>query len=518
MSEVVDQSLRKIAKGALITLIGTGVGTLLSLVSKPIMVRYITQTDYGNYSLALVIANVFALISILGLDVGLARQIAFYRGRENESKIRKLIFASLLIALVSSVFFSIVLFCASDLISTKIFHNADVPSVLKTFCIAIPFLVLGGFLATIFRGFEKAGPNAYFQYILRNSLFLLLLVVAIALNLQFTGVIWAYVLCSALTLIIFLVYAIKKPPFKLSKEGFASVSKVGKELIVFSLPLFAIGVADNILTWADTLMLGFFKMPADVGLYNVALPLAYFLPIFLSATAFVYFPLMTHLYAKSQMDEIRRSYAVLSKWIFFATLPIFLILFLFPEATLNVFFGYRYVGAASALQILSIGLLFHAIFGTAGYALVAIGRNRLVMWSELIAVIISVVLNIALILPYGIKGAAIATASAFAVRSLIWLVGLYSITKIHPFTKNYLKPLVAAVILVIIVNVLVKSLFESIPFWLLPVLFIAFLGICALSILVTKSFDREDVKLLLSIEEKIGINMRLLKKVVKKFQ
>ncbi len=86
MSEIVNQSLQKIAKGTGIIFIGTMIGMLLGFVGRIIIVRYTTQTEYGIYSLALVIISIFATISTLGLPEGSTRYIEYFRGK-NEEKI-----------------------------------------------------------------------------------------------------------------------------------------------------------------------------------------------------------------------------------------------------------------------------------------------------------------------------------------------------------------------------------------------------------------------------------------------
>ena len=66
--------------------IGTIIGMLLGFVSRIIIVRYITQSEYGIYSLALVLVSIFVTISTLGLQEGSTRYIAYHRGK-NEEKI-----------------------------------------------------------------------------------------------------------------------------------------------------------------------------------------------------------------------------------------------------------------------------------------------------------------------------------------------------------------------------------------------------------------------------------------------
>ena len=57
---------------------------LLGFVSRVIIVRYTTQTEYGIFSLALVLMSIFVTISTLGLQEGSTRYIAYFRGKKEE--------------------------------------------------------------------------------------------------------------------------------------------------------------------------------------------------------------------------------------------------------------------------------------------------------------------------------------------------------------------------------------------------------------------------------------------------
>jgi len=86
MSEIVNQSLQKIAKGIGIIFTGTIIGLLLGFIGRVIIARFTTQTEYGIYCRALVVISIFATISTLGLTEGSTRYIAYFRGK-NEEKI-----------------------------------------------------------------------------------------------------------------------------------------------------------------------------------------------------------------------------------------------------------------------------------------------------------------------------------------------------------------------------------------------------------------------------------------------
>ena len=95
MSEIVNQSLQKIAKGTGIIFTGTIIGMLLGFPGRVVIVRYTTQTEYGIFSLALVLLNIFAMISTVGPQNGVTRQIAFFRGKKANEKVSGIVKSSI---------------------------------------------------------------------------------------------------------------------------------------------------------------------------------------------------------------------------------------------------------------------------------------------------------------------------------------------------------------------------------------------------------------------------------------
>ena len=95
MTEIVNQSLQRIAKATGIVFTGTMCGTLLGAIGNIILVRYVTQSEYGIYSLSLVIIGILCTISTLGLGEGSARYIAYFRAKNEENNVRGVISSSI---------------------------------------------------------------------------------------------------------------------------------------------------------------------------------------------------------------------------------------------------------------------------------------------------------------------------------------------------------------------------------------------------------------------------------------
>jgi O-antigen/teichoic acid export membrane protein len=516
MSQTLSDSLVKITKGTGIVFVGYLVSLLLGFISRPLIVRCGTEADYGLYSLALVVLNGCVGIATLGLTQGVTRSIAYARGKNDSEKVQKFIPASVQLGLIASISLGIIVFLASDIIAVKIFHDANLGFPLKIFALGIPISTLITILVSIFQGFDDVRPTVYFQYILRGLLLPLFILPIMFLDLPFTGVYYAFLASLVIACVVLIVYTVKRLPFPLGFRTKLGTNPVTRELLLFSLPLLGMNMLGFIIVSADTLVLGGLKSLADVGLYNAARPLVDIISAPLSSLALIYLPVASGLYAQGSMLELRRNFSLLTKWLVSATLPLFLILFLFPETVLSFLFGASYIPAATALRILSLGVIINNFFGPSGLTLAVMGEVRFLMWVVLATALLSVGLSFVLIPPLGIEGAAIAYVAAVNAANLICCGKLYRLAKALPVSKNLLKPTLASLALVFLFQFIFRNL-VTVSWWMLPLLFILYYGIYGLAILLTKSFDKEDIAMLLAIEERAGMNLSFVKRIIRRF-
>lgn len=460
--------------------------------------------------------NICVIISTLGLQNGVSRCIAYARGKNERAKIQGLISSSLWLALTGSLILCLILSFTSEAIALKIFHEPALTVPLKIFAIAIPFITLNNVLVSIFLGFGRVQAKVYFQDILRNAFFLTFLLVVILFNLSFIKIFYAYMISLGILCIILVLYTIKHlhSPIRIALKPPAN--PIAKKLLFFSLPLLGVAMLQMIITWTDTLMLGIYKSSAEVGLYNVALPIAQLILIPMGALLPIYGPITSGLYAKNSVPEIRRNYATLTKWIFSSTLPLFLLLFLFPEIVINFLFGANYILASQALRILSLGIIIVNLLGPNGTTLMAVGETKFLMWAIVAAACMNIALNTILIPQWGIIGAAAATTASLTLHCIIRHVKVHSILGITLLNKNLLKTMISSISIIFIVYHLVGH-FLTITFWMLPLLFILFYAIYFMTMLLTRSFDQDDMTMILEIEKRMGLNLSKIKNVIKNF-
>jgi O-antigen/teichoic acid export membrane protein len=502
MSETVDSSLKKAAKGTTLILASIASSQLLWFFIKILIVRNTTKVDFGIYSLVLTVLSVISAVILLGIPSGLSRFVSVHLGEEKREEAYYTARAGMQMLLPLGLMCFAAIYLSSGFIARKVFYTPELAVPLKIISFLIPFSVAGGVAGGVLLGFGII-RHRVLSDVLTPVLYLVLLFVAILLGLHLKGILYSFVLSGAAISVLVVVYGVQK----LGARPF--VPKAGRrhmQLLKFSVPLLASTIMSLALMWADTLMLGRYDTPSAVGTYSVSVSLVKLLLFPLSALGYVFLPIASEIYATNRAEELKRVYQILTKWVFAATLPIFFVLVFFPEMTITLLFGTRFVDASLSLRILSVGFMLNAFLGTNGMLLMVLGLTKTIMNISIIGATINVFLNYLLIkrLGMGITGAAIATMASYIIINLLYSLSLLRYNGMHPFTSAYLKPLVGAALMGVAIYALAKSV--PLQFWMLPVYFLLFMGGYAASLLITRSLEREDIFIFREVIGKMGID------------
>ena len=128
----------------------------------------------------------------------------------------------------------------------------------------------------------------YFYNIIRPISLLIFASGAVFLGASLRGVVFSDVLSMVLTFGIMSVYFMRKPPFK--PELNLKFSEPTRQLIRYSFPLLISATLINLMTWTDTIILGYFKSTEVVGIYSAVYPLVGFLTMIINSMGYVYIP------------------------------------------------------------------------------------------------------------------------------------------------------------------------------------------------------------------------------------
>ncbi len=510
-----NDSLKKLVEGTGLALIGQLLSYFFGLLVAVFIARTWTESDVGIFSLAYAVLSICMTISVLGMTDGVVRSIAHSRGKKEFNKIPDFIVTSVFLSFLISMILGLIIFISSNWISQTIFHETALILPLKIFAIALPFFALNMIIISIFRGFEQIKPMVL-KVILASTLFLIFVAIIIFLNFSFIYVFYSYLASGIIVFIVLVIYTIRQSPSFVMPSLKLIISPAAKELIIFSIPLLGTTMIVMIVSWTDTLMLGGLKDAANVGFYHVGQPFSTFISFPLAALLIAFVPVFSGLYARGLLGEMKNNYLILTKWICLSTLPIFVIFFLFPELIISVVVGPNYLPSANVLRILSLAFITGNFAGPCGATLLVLGKTRFIMFSTLFTAILNVILNALLIPSYSFIGAAFASGIAFISTNVIKTWKMYSLSKIQPLSWNLIKPTLLSIIFIVPIYFLSKR-FLPYNLWSIILLLVVFYGIYLLSVLLTKSLEADDLKMLLAIERKTGLKTTRIKNFLSRF-
>ena len=512
--EHLNESLRTIAKGTGIGFAGAMFGTVVGYLSRMVIARLLGPDDYGLIALGFAAMMIATTLSLMGFNSGMQRYIAYYRGKEDEARIKGTVIAALKVTVPMSLLFMILFFFGAGWISIHIFHENDLTQVLMIFAIGIPFWTLTTIFNSVSIAFQQIQYQVYTMYIFKDSFKLIAIVSLILLGYGVIGAAVGWVL-AAIGMAVLSFYFVEKKVFPILSSTVKSVS-TAKELFYFSFPLIFVGISDMVTGWTDTFMLGYFCTASEVGIYNVALPTSKLLAVVLSPIGMIFGPVIVGLYAKNRLDELRKTYSSVAKWIFTIVFPGFLLMVLFSERIIIILFGEEYVSGSTALSILAFGVLVTAMVGPAASVIGAYGRTKIIMWCSFFGASVNVVLNLVLIPVYGINGAAIATGVSLALITSLHLIFAYRIGGVQPFRWCYVKPLFASVIAVAVVYGITQYVI-GVSFVSLVVMLFVFGLLYFGLLLVMKGFDEADLVVMRAIDQRLGTKSDWVSGIIKRF-
>ena len=258
--------------------------------------------------------------------------------------------------------------------------------------------------------------------------------------------------------------------------------------------------------WVDIVMLGILSNSTEVGMYHPIDRTAGLVRMILFAFAGIFAPIFSENYFNKNILGMKESYQSSSKYILTFSLPVFIFLFIFANPMLSLF-GSEFQNAV-ALKILLTGILVQTIFGLGSSTLSMSGNTNFNLINVSIALILNVALNYILIPQYGIIGAALSTAIALIILSILRFIENIFILNLNLFSVKLLKPTLAGIITFLIL-IYLKSIFSNLfsldsIFSLVIYLLAHFIFVCSTYFIIyfLLGFDKEDKELINSFKTK----------------
>lgn len=392
---------QKIAKNAAWLLSENILRTGLGIVVGSWIARYLGPEQFGLLSFAVAFAALFSAFAIFGLDPIIVRNITADPLDKN-----KILGTSFLLKLCGGLF---------ALCLTVIFISWVKPNdQLSRWLVGITAA------AMVFQAFDVIG--LYFQTKIqskysvwaRGFAFIVISFVRIFLILRRAPLItfaWASLIEIVIgSIVICIMYQWQRLSLKLW------LFRIGvlKNLIKDGWPLFFVTIFTLILTRIDQIMIGQMLDNKAVGIYAAAVRVSemfYFFPLAIKSSIFPYIVMSKHTGGESYLRKMQKYYdrVVLS--------GVVIVIFstILSKTIINFLYGQQYLEAATILSIHIWCALFVCLGSSGDIWLMAENLQRYILYRAVFAGVSNILLNLALIPLYGVKGAALTAVASYGI-------------------------------------------------------------------------------------------------------
>ncbi|KZX48728.1 flippase [Haloarcula sp. K1] len=383
---------------------GKVVGILISLVFTPLLVRLLSQDQYGVYASVFAAFSIVTLLAKGGLFDATRKTVAEYS--TDVSAVSSVITVSLFLSVGYSIVAVLFTFFAADL--------GIIPPKYAQFVLVLSVVIIFGNVFSIvkgsFYGLQRESITEVLQVGRRLSYTILALLFAY-IGYDVLGVFTAYAFSFVLLGTIGLIILIKNTSYHLSTK--IPIKQYGGQIASFGGYQLVGGISATLLYKSDILLVEFFHGTVPAALYQSAIVPAEMIWFVPSAIQLAFLQHTASLWAEGKTDKITQrlqtgvKYAILSLTLFGVGL------FGLAGPFLSVYFGSDYVGAKMTLQILIFGTFFLGTTRVVTPVLHATGWVRQSEFVTVVGLLINIVLNVTLIPRYGIVGAGIGTGLSY---------------------------------------------------------------------------------------------------------
>lgn len=504
-------ALSTIASGAAWVFGGRIAKLTLLFLAQILMARLLGSTGYGGVVLATMVISMGAIVGNLGVPEGIVRKLPQYE--DDTTQARGVVQSGLALAVAGGLAVGGIVFVAAPSIASYVFGDPGLTLLFRIAAVGIPCMVLMEFGVSTAKAARDAKPHVAVRQILHPLGAFVFISVLVVLGFESVGAVTGEVLALGLAALGALYLARRALQFEL--RGPASAKY--REMVAFSLPLVFAGSMSFLINNTDTFLIGTYLTSSAVGIYAAVFQLQQLGMVFFFPATFLLPPLITRFQNEGKLDDGRRTYQVVTKWMALSTLPVFVLLVVFPEVTITASFGPDYTGGALALQLLAVPVFVTVLLGANDAALIALGHSRIQMYVNSTAAAVNVVLNILLIPRFGIAGAAVASAAAYLGRDVVYTILLYRWHRFQPFSVAMAKPLAVVGLLLVPGYLAVDRFVEP------TILSVGFIGLVSLAVygLLLVNLDvveSEDFELLAELEQSVGVDLDPLRKLARSVQ
>lgn len=462
---------------------------IFPLITFPYVSRVLSPLGTGKVSFATSLISYFSLFAQLGIPTYGIRVCA--KVRDNRNELTKIVQELLIINIVMDIISYIVLALALLFVP-----RLQEDRILYVVISATIFLTSIG-MEWLYKALEE------YTYITIRSIifkFIALIAMFLLIHEQDDYIIYGgiSILASSASNIFNFINAHKY--IALKPVGRYNFETHFKPIFIF----FAMSCATTIYTNLDTVMLGFMATDVEVGYYSAAVKIKTILVSIVASLGTVLLPRASYNIEHGQMDSFWKISKKAINFVFLIAFPLMLYFIFFAKEGIYFLSGAAYEGSIIPMQLIMPTLLLIGLSNILGIQiLVPLGKEKVVLYSEIAGAAVDIVINFFLIPKFTSAGASVGTLAAeFVVLVIQYFALKKDIANI--FMKVHYPKIIFALLCGSIASLWVKLLGFG-DFFILLVSAVLFFGVYGFILLLMK--EENVVEIFGQITNKI-LNLR----------
>ena len=438
------QEKKTVALGAGFSMFGYALSTVMGLLTNVILYwRFDHSQASSELNIWIIAFSFFAILepfARLGLSDGVQRFIGVHWVDKDWGRIKGVIKGAFQLSLAASVVMIACVFFLAPHIASHYLKGQEAAhtlcKVLRSLSLYLIPIALTTISLAVLRALNDIRHSVWIETLCQKFGWLLVVILVGFLppsENRIMGLACGMVLVNLLSFLISAKCFVKAAP---KLEGVSPIYD-RKALFFFSVPLVLQAAILVFMKKCDIMMLGYFHNAENyVSQYNAAGISTLIIANILLAYSSLFAPMIAKISKEKDYRRMNELYKTVTRWMLYVTLPAAGMMLLFPAQILSVFHLSPDPMLISTLRVLVCAQIISTLAGHSGTMMIMSGYSRMILYINILAVFANVLLNLLLIPPYAMVGAAIATLAAITIRNALAVVCTAIFVKSQPFSLS----------------------------------------------------------------------------------
>lgn len=440
-------------KGTIVLTLAAFITKVLGFINSIVMARVLGSEGIGLVMMAIPVMGLVITLTTLGLNVAVSKFVAEADVHNDQQKVRRILYVSLITTGTLSIIFTIFTLLGAKVLSSVFLTDQRSYYSLVAVTPVVPIIAISAVIKGYFRGKQNMNPIAFsqvFEQIIRISCIYFFVSWLLPYGIEFAA---AGAVISAVTgeffsmLYLLAIFKRQKPKgFKLFRSFTGSFDK-GKEtlfnLMYIGLPttgsnlIYSISGIIQPIVITQSLAIAGLSVIESTKQYGMltgfAMPLVFFPGFIMHSLSTALIPDISAAYVQNKHTLIQRRIQQSFRLALLVGVPSSTILYIFAVPLTTVI--YKSAEAGLLLQTIALFFLFHYFSSPLQAILIGLGKAKAAMFNHLFGTVIKFVtiFTLASNPSFGIYGVALGICSSVC---LVTFLHFFSVSKLVGFYLN----------------------------------------------------------------------------------